>query len=243
MNWTSSQPFGDFTIPTEPLPEGLDWDAWCGQTEPVPFSTRVYLTYNEPGWHNITSYSGGSICNHGSHALDCVQWALGADRTGPIEITAKEKRWDAEITYRYANGVEVKLENPPPGGVKEDEKLTAFGAVFHGDKGSLYMHRGRFNTKPISISQEPIREDELHLYRSNHHLQNWFDCIRSRKKCAADVEIGHRSCSVCHLGNIARWTGRKLTWDPEKEVFPGDAEANALLSRRQRHGYELPKDV
>jgi predicted dehydrogenase len=251
QNWASSRPYRDFTIPAEPIPAGLDWDRWCGQTEPVPFSMHIYRTYNDPGWHNIATYSGGWLCNSGSHALDCVQWALGTDDTGPVEIWAEHKSWNAKLTYRYANGVLLKLEHSgAPAGKKipgdptpPEERASVFGAVFHGDRGTLYMHRGRFNTKPIAISQEPLRDDELHLETSNHHLHNWLQCIKSRNRPVAHEEIGHRSCTVCHLGNIARATGRKLTWDPVQEIFPGDAEANAFLERPQRRGYELPKIV
>ncbi len=247
MNWASSRPYSDFEIPTEPVPEGLDWDRWCGQTEPVPFSMHIYLTYNKPGWHNITTYSGGGMCNFGSHALDCVQWALGTDDTGPVEICVEAKAFNAPITYRYADGTLLKLVNvtktKDSGNKEATEQPSVFGGVFHGDKGTLYMHRGRFNTKPIAISKEPIHDDDLHLGHSNHHMQNWFDCIKSREKPVANEEVGHRSCSVCHLGNIARWTGRKLTWDPVKEIFPGDAEANSYLERPQRPGFELPKVV
>jgi len=107
----------------------------------------------------------------------------------------------------------------------------------------LAMHRGRFNTKPIAISQEPIRDSDNHLYKSDNHLQNWIDCIHSRRPTAADVEIGHRTCTLCHLANIARRTGRRLRWAPQQEVFPDDREANALLERPQRAPYQLPKEI
>ena len=105
------------------------------------------------------------------------------------------------------------------------------------------MHRGRFNTKPIALSKEPIGESDLHLYKSDHHFQNWIDSIKSRKKPAADIEIGHRTCTICHLANIARWTGRKLRWDPKAETFAGDEGANAYLERPQRAPYQLPDPV
>jgi predicted dehydrogenase len=246
QNWAGPRPYRDFNLPAEPVPEGLDWDRWCGPTEPVPFSMRVYLTYNNPGWHNIRTYSGGWLANAGSHALDMVQWALGADESGPVEVWAERQSYQSKVTLRYANGVLLKLEQTGDADTrlaKEPglELASAFGAIFYGDKGLLVMHRGRFNTKPIAISQEPIHEADVHLYPSDHHLQNWIDCMRSRRPPAADVEIGHRTCTVCHLANIARWTGRRLRWDPQQERFPGDDEANALLERSQRAPYQLPK--
>jgi predicted dehydrogenase len=251
QQWPSSRPYSDFGIPTEPIPEGMDWDRWCGQTEPVPFSMRVYLTYNNPGWHNIWRYSGGSLANAGSHALDIVQWGLGTDETGPVEVWAEGASYSARVTYRYASGVKLHLGFPPEmlqttaaGEKKQPEDTpSGFGAIFYGERGTLIEHRGRFNTKPIAISQEPLTDSDLRVYRSDHHFQNWIDCIKSRRRPAADVEIGHRSCTVCQLGKIARQLGRKLKWDPEKEIFPGDDEANVCLSRPQRSGYHLPDPV
>jgi hypothetical protein len=107
----------------------------------------------------------------------------------------------------------------------------------------MIMHRGRLNTKPIALSKEPIGEADLHLNKSDHHFQNWIDSIKSRQKPAADIEIGHRTCTICHLANIARWTGRKLRWDPKMESFPGDERANTYLERPQRAPHQLPKPV
>ena len=231
QNWAGSRPYGDFQLPEEPMPEGLDWDHWCGQTEPVPFNMHVYLTYNDPGWHNIRRYSGGWMANAGSHALDIVQWALGADDTGPVEVWPEAKGPNSKVTFRYANDVLLKLE--------DDKDASEFGAIFVGERGKLIEHRGRFNTIPIAISKEPITDQDTRLYKSDNHLQNWIDCIKSRQRPVADVEIGHRTCTVCHLANIARQLGRKLRWDPEKEIFPDD-EANAYLARPQRKPYNLP---
>jgi predicted dehydrogenase len=242
QNWPSSRPYRDFDIPAESVPDGMDWDRWCGPTEPVPFSARVYLTYNNPGWHNIWRYSGGSLANAGSHALDIVQWGLGTDDTGPVEVRADSAAYNAPVTYQYAGGVKLHLGFPSEMNEPED-KPSGFGAIFFGDRGTLIEHRGRFNTKPIAISQEPVTDRDLRVYKSDHHFQNWIDCIKSRKRPAADVEIGHRSCTVCQLGNIARQLGRRLKWDPEREVFQDDEEANSLLSRPRRKGYELPNIV
>ncbi|MDY0168184.1 MAG: Gfo/Idh/MocA family oxidoreductase [Thermoguttaceae bacterium] len=251
QRWASSRPYADFDIPAEPIPEGMDWDTWCGQTEPVPYNERVYLTYNNPGWHNLRRYSGGNLANSGSHALDIVQWGLGTDDTGPVEVWAESAHPGARLTYRYANGVKLHIGFPPEllektasGELQEpEEKPSAFGAIFYGERGRLVEHRGRFNTIPIALSQEPLPADAVPLYESKHHFQNWIDCIKSREKPAADVEIGHRTCSVCQLGGIARELGRKLTWDPEKEIFPGDDEANAYLERPQRKPFQLPEVI
>jgi hypothetical protein len=133
------------------------------------------------------------------------------------------------ILYRYANGVVLKLD-----------KGSGGGGVFFGEKGKLDLTRGRVKTTPPGIGEEITRQAKS---KDQNHVQNWVDCMRTRAKPAADVEIGHRSITVCHLGNIARWTGRKLRWDPVKEVFPGDAEANQYLDRVRRKPYELPESA
>ncbi len=237
-NWAGARPYTDFDLPVEPMPEGMDWEHWCGQTEPVPFSMHVYLTYNSPGWHNIRRYSGGSTANSGSHSLDVVQWALGTEDTGPVKVEPHGNQYNSEVTFRYASGVLLRLTNEV-----NSKDVSGFGAIFVGERGRLVMHRGRFNTIPIAISKEPLKEGDLRLYKSDHHFQNWIDCMKSRQKPVADVEIGHRACTICHLANIARWVGHKLKWDPGKEVFPDDDQANAYLSRPQRQGYQLPDPV
>lgn len=238
-------------LPAQPVPAGLDWDAWCGPNPVVDYHIDLYTPRANPGWISFRPYSGGEMTGWGAHGLDQIQWALGMDETGPVEVwvegepfaaptyTAPEPRARGEkecshpmIFYRYANGITVKLDNGNPG-----------GAIFVGEKGKIEIFRSRVTSNPAEIVKEPIRDDEIHLDASDNHMRNWLDCIKSREKPVADVEIGHRSATMCHLGNIARWLGRRLRWDPAAETFPGDAEANALLDRPRRKGYELPEQV
>jgi predicted dehydrogenase len=238
-------------FPAQPVPQGLDWDMWCGPTEVVPYHLDLYTPRANPGWISFRPYSGGEMTGWGAHGLDQIQCALGMDESGPVEVWVEGPKFNpptyAEpesgargnkmcsspmIFYRYANGVVLKLDNGNPG-----------GGIFIGDKGKIEIFRGRVTSNPEEIVKEPIRDDELHLYKSTNHVGNWIDCIRSREKPVADVEIGHRSTTVCHLGNIARWLGRKLRWDPEKEIFPGDDEANQYLDRPRRKPYELPEVI
>jgi predicted dehydrogenase len=238
-------------LPAQPVPDGLDWDMWCGPNEVVPYHIDLYTPRRNPGWISFRPYSGGEMTGWGAHGLDQIQWALGMDDTGPVEVWTEGPKFDPPtytepesrergekrcskpmIFYRYANGVVLKLDNGNPG-----------GGIFVGEKGKIEIFRGRVTSNPAEIVKEPIRDDEIHLYKSDNHFQNWLDCIRSREKPIADVEIGHRSTTVCHLGNIARWLGRKLRWDPEKEVFPGDDEANNYLDRPRRKPYPLPEVI
>jgi len=238
-------------FPGQPVPPGLDWDMWCGPTPLVPYHPDLYTPRAKPGWISFRPYSGGEMTGWGAHGLDQIQWALGMDESGPVEIWTEGPKFDPPtytepesqargdklcsspmIFYRYANGVTVKLDNGDPG-----------GAIFLGEQGKIEIVRDGVTSSPPEIVKEPIKDSEIHLSRSDNHTQNWLDCIRSREKPVADVEIGHRSTTVCHLGNIARWLGRKLTWDPVKETFPGDEEANGYLDRPRRKGYELPDPV
>ena len=233
-NYESSKPAAEYELREEPVPEGMDWDRWCGQTARVPFSMNRYLTYENPGWQRIREHSGGLLTNWGAHGLDMVQWALGTDDTGPVEVEPHGSESGSKLTFRYANGILLKLAT---------DSSVLGGGHFIGSEGEMFMTRGKFNTIPIAISKEKLTGKDTRLYKSDNHMQNWLDCIKSRKRCAADVEIGHRTATVCHLGGIARRLGRKLRWDPEREVFPGDDEANALLDRPKRKPYQLPDPV
>ena len=221
-------------LPEQPVPEGDDWDQWCGQTRLLPFNAALQF-----GWMQWRSYSGGEMTNWGAHGVDQVQWALGASQTGPTEIwpigTAPDL--NGEVHMRYANGIVVRYERT--GG-------PAGGAVFIGDKCKIEINRNKFTTNPPDFVKHPPEAASADIWEgegwvARPHIQNWLDCIQTREKPHADVEIGHRSISVCHLANIARQLGRKLQWDPEKEIFPDDDEANTYLARPRRRGYELPE--
>lgn len=238
-------------LPEQPVPQGLDWDMWCGPTEVVPFHQDIYTPRANPGWISFRPWSGGEVTGWGAHGLDQVQWALGMDESGPVEIWTEGGRLKApvyakpesrtrgdelcakpKVFFRYANGVTVVLDNGPAG-----------GAVFEGAEGTITINRNYLKVEPEELGRQPIKESEVHLYRSDDHMQNWFDCIKSRQLAVADVEIGHRSTTVCHLVNIARWLGRRLRWDPATEQFPADEEANRYLDRPRRAGYQMPDAV
>jgi predicted dehydrogenase len=240
-------------FPGQAVPAGLDWDAWCGQTTPVPFHSDIFIQRSKPGWISLRPYSGGEMTGTGAHGFDQIQWALDRDHTGPVEVWAEGGKlppvvYEApeslgrgdrlasegyRVRMRYADGIEVRLEPGEP----------AAGAVFIGDRGKVRVGNNEFTTSPAEIASVPQDQWKIRLPVSNDHLANWIDCIKTRQRPIADVEIGHRSAIVCHLGNIVRWVGRKLTWDPQREVFPGDDEANSYLSRPMRAPYQLPDPV
>jgi predicted dehydrogenase len=220
--------------PAEPMPEGLDWDQWCNQTELRPYHTKLHRS-----WALWWDYDGGGqswgVSGWGTHSLDQVQAALGTSETGPVELTPVEPGPTGKVQMKYASGTIVSLEQEI---IKDHQQL---GAIFQGTNGRIQIIRGDFSTDRPELKKgaPPVLPEGPG--EDNPHLQNFFDCVKTRKRPNADVEIGHRSTTVCHLVNMCRDLGRTLNWDPKAETFVNDAEANRLLSRERRAGYELPK--
>ncbi|NOZ41266.1 MAG: Gfo/Idh/MocA family oxidoreductase [Planctomycetes bacterium] len=215
-----------------PVPEGDNWDAWQSQAEERAFSPHLQF-----GWMQWRSYSGGEMTNWGAHGVDQIQCALGMSQSGPVEIWPTSPGPNGKLRMRYANDVEVHFEL---------EKGPLGGCIVVGEDCKIEINRNKFTTNPKDFVKDPPNPAEALEWEgpgwiAKPHIKNWLDCIKTREKPNADVEIGHRSISVCHLANIAREIGRKLKWDPETETFPGDEEANAYLSRPRRKGYELPE--
>ncbi len=225
MGWTPRAP--------EPIPRGLDWDQWCNQAELRPYNHDLQF-----GWGHYIDYDTGGqswgVTGWGTHSLDQVQCALGADNTGPIEIWPEEEGLSARVTARYASGTMLKLEGKKRG-------MEDLGAIFIGDQGKIEIKRGGFTASPNELLKGAPPETKQGRGESVAHIQNFLDCVRTRKRPNADVETGHRATTLCHLVNICRIMGRKLYWDPLGEKFAGDDQANMLLSRPRRKGYELPK--
>lgn len=222
-------------IPRAPMaiPEGLDWDQWCNQTE-----LRQYHVELQRGWSSYRDYDGGGqswgVSGWGTHALDQVQCALGTDHTGPTEIWQEEVGATKPIFMRYLNGTVLKMVGP-----KRDH--ADLGAIFYGTNGRIEIKRGLFETDRSELlkgAPEPTPEGRG---EDSYHLTNFFDCVRTRKLPNAHVEVGHRSTTVCHLANICRELERPLRWDPGHERFFNDGDADRLLARPRRKGYELPK--
>ena len=218
--------------PEEPMPAGLNWDQWCNQTELRPYHSKL-----QRGWATWWDYDGGGqswgVSGWGTHSLDQVQAALGTSETGPVEIWPEGPGPECKVTMRYTGGTLVKLEQPV---INDHQQL---GAIFVGSKSRLQIVRGDFIPEDADLKKSAPDVTREGPGEDIFHLRNFFECIKSRRKPNADVEIGHRSTTVCHLVNICRDFGRKLEWDPKAEKFKGDAEANAMLSRPRRKGYEL----
>ncbi len=247
-----------------PVPDGLNWDFWQGQTPRVPY-IRERCHYTFRWWYE---YSGGKMTDWGAHHLDTAQWGLGMDESGPVAVESigSEPKRDPNsfncherflVTYTYANGTKLLCSDRQLPNSLEPRHDN--GVLFVGEDNKwIFVNRslieasdqeerpiaGKRGVKgraggPSKLLQEPLPKDAIRLYVSTDHMQNWLDGIRTRKPCICTAEIGHRSVTVCHIGAISlRLGGKKLTWDPVKEQF-GQAEANQMMSRPMHGGWKL----
>lgn len=239
------------------VPPGFDYDAWLGSTPDVPYTLdRVMPTkgFDRPGWLRMEQFGAGMITGWGAHHVDTAHWGMDTELTGPVEIWGQAQfptdgLWDVHgpfKTYgRYANGVVMTISGEFENGIK-----------WIGDKGWIFVCRDGMTT-PTATSNDssvpiiPLRAsdprildsvigpNEFHPYTSDDQHGNWLDCIHSRKAPTAPAEIGHRACSTCLLHWIAMKTQHRVHWDPASETIVGDDIAGNLVSRHQRHPYEL----
>jgi len=205
-------------------PDWLDYDRWLGQAPWRPFHPGLL------GWMRWKDYSGGEMTNWGAHMFDIAQWGLGADESGPVEIIPPDGNEFKVLTYRYACGAIMTRESisrPTP------------GVRFEGTKGMVEVSREHLMTEPKSLRRQKFGPDEIHLYESKEHPDNFLECVRTRKRPASDAAVGYRSITVCHLGNIAHWLKRPLQWDPAAEQFVNDPEADRMLWREMRSPWQI----
>lgn len=220
--------------PVTQVPEGLDWNFWLGPAPYVPYRGVVHWN-----WRWIMDYSGGQLTDWAGHHIDIAHWGMGWDYTGPVEIEGKgnypkEGLYNAPTEYKfackYADGTILTVAN--------NQQLTQ-GAKWYGEKGWIHVNRGGLTASNEKILREEIAPNEIKLYESRDHKQNFLDCVKSRKLTICPAEVGLRSISVALLGEIAMLTGRKIKWNPEKEEIKGDPEASALLGRSYREPWVL----
>lgn len=220
------------TKPT-PVPEGFDYDMWLGPAPWTPYSPgRCHWNFR---W--VSDYSGGQITDWAGHYCDVAQWGMGTELTGPIEIEGKgvfpsDSLFDTVENYqfvcKYAEGFTMIVAGHFTDGVR-----------FEGSDGWVFVSAGGMDAHPKSLLDSVIGADEIRLYKSNDHKGNFLDCIRTRSETASPAEVAQRSVSVGHLGLIAIEMGCKLKWEPKKELFVEDCEANRLLSRPMRSPWHL----
>lgn len=220
-------------LPAEPVPDYLDWDRWLGPSQWRPYNAVLspHITKDVfPHWRDYKGFGGGGMTDWGAHMFDIVQWALGMDDSGPVEVIPPGDSEHKVLTYRYANGTLMKRE---PNGYHQG------GVMFHGTKGRLYVTRWFLHTWPESLMNIQLKPDEIHLYNSTNHHADWLRAIRKRTKPICDVEIGHRSATVCNIGNLAYEMKRPVKWDPVNEKFTNSEDANRFLGRNFRSPWKL----
>ncbi|QRR02344.1 Gfo/Idh/MocA family oxidoreductase [Dyadobacter sandarakinus] len=243
-----------------PVPENLNYDMWLGSTPEVYYTLdRVHSQTDindRPGWLRLEQFGAGMITGWGSHHIDIAHWGMDTELTGPLEITGKagfpapgSGLWDVHgdflVHATYANGVVMEIGGTNPNGIK-----------FEGTDGWIFVSRGNvgvtasdpvaaqssskneaFYASDPKILGSVIQPNEVHLYESPEQHQNWLECIRNGKQTISHAEIAQRSCTACLIAHTAMKLGKTLKWNPEKEEYIGDAEANATLSRVQRAPY------
>jgi predicted dehydrogenase len=228
-------------FPVVAVPEGTDYQMWLGPAPWAPYmrerveTVGTYLKY----WWHISDYTLGWLSGWGIHYIDIAQWGNGTELTGPQEVEGTAEfpqdglcdcaiSWDVKM--KYANGATLQFTG--------DERNEQ-GTFFEGPDGWIFVNRDVIKAHPKSLLSEKIGPNEIHLPVSNHHQQNFLDAVKARSKPVSPIESAVCSDIVCQLANIATRLGRKLRWDPEKEKFIDDDEANAMLKRAMRSPWHL----
>jgi predicted dehydrogenase len=249
-------------IPETAVPEGLDYDFWLGPAPSVAYRALPELRqgygggvplysnghYSFRNWHE---YSGGKLTDWGAHHVDIACWAIGANQTGPSKVTPVNFKLPVEykdghptVSDRYNAATNFEIHAAMPNDVlmvitSEGDN----GILFEGTEGRFFVNRGKITGKPVEeLKDKPLPEGAIEaIYGgkvSENHTENFTAAMKSRKQPISDVWTHNRMLEICHLSNIAMRFGRALTWDPEKRQIVGDDQANAMLSRPSRKGYE-----
>lgn len=213
------------------VPEGFDYDRWLGPTPFYEYSeNRVKGNYGG-GWRCYWDYGSRKFGDWGAHHFDIVQWALGRDETGPVEFIPKGFEGNEHHHYRYADGITVWRDKKPDHGHM---------IRFIGTKGEVHVSRGKIDSLPKELVRHKFSGNDIQVYDSADHRQNFLDSIKSRKPTICPATVGHRTATICQLAGIAQRLVRPLKWDPVAEKITNDAEAAKMQDRTRRKGYELP---
>lgn len=238
-----------------PVPKDLNYEMWLGSTPEVPYTeigVHPQKGYSRPGWLRLEQYGAGMITGWGQHHYDSAAWGMDTEYTGPISVEAvaqfpKSGLWnvhgDFMVKQEYENGITTYTSGGFTNGIR-----------YEGEDGWIFVSRGNYvasASDPVdqansakaldasdpAILRSVIKENEIHLYKSDEQHGNWLDCIKTRKQPISPIEIGHRACSVCLVSHIAMKIPGVLKWDPKKEKFIDNDQANSMLSRPQRAPY------
>jgi len=226
------------TWKAEPVPEGLDWDLWLGPAPWAPFH-RNACHYN---FRFILDYAAGQVTNWGAHYIDIAQWALGMDDSGPVSVEGHGEfpttglfttATKVDFTCRYASGVTLRCRTRYDG-------VFDGNVRFFGERGWIDVSRSKsIASEPALLREAAARQGTLKLPVSTNHHDNFLQCMRTRERPISDVEIGHRTTTICNLGNIAMLLDRSVRWDPVAEKFVDDPIADRLRGRAMRGPWSL----
>jgi len=229
-------------LPEENMEPGLDWDLWLGPAPLRPYNAVLSprgFPKGYPAWRHYREYGSGGVGDWGAHHFDIVQWAFGYDTGGPVEFfPAETADAKAGVRWRYDNGVEVTHR-------------SGNGVTFYGDKGKLYVNRGKFKLwlgdqlkaeamdSYAPLLKELLPANAVRLYHSTNQITDWLKCIKSRELPICDVETGHRSATVCNLANAVYFSGKGLKWNPATEAFVDGTGDARWLTREYRAPWKL----
>ncbi len=223
----------DWDLQAEPTPEGLNWALWMGPN----VIDRPYNNFLAPNlqsdfwakWRDYKEFGGGYMTDWGAHMFDIGQWGLDMDNSGPVKVIPPGEGKESGLIYEYANGVQMIHQTEPGKNY----------CHFFGTEGEVYVQRGLLRTTPQALHDKIFLEDEYKIYVSEDHYHDFLTAMRTRKRPICDVETGHRTATVCNIGNIAYALQRPLEWNPEKEKFKGDGQANKLLKRKLKKEWKV----
>ncbi len=218
--------------PSSAAPAGVDWNTWLGPAPAADFSERRMVD-----WRWFYDYSGGMMCDWGAHHNDIAQWGNGTSHTGPVKVEPVSVQFPTDGMFETA--VNFHVRSTYANGVTLDTVSDNSGVTFTGTDGWIRVNRGFFEASDPEMEKTPLSPSEVHLYESPGHQRDWLNCIQTRRQPIADVEIGCRSVTICHLANIALRTGKTIQWDPEKEQITNDPSLNTWLDRPYRAGWRL----
>lgn len=223
-------PSAPCNLPYQPTPNYLNWEQWLGPAPLRSYHKIIVEASWFPDWRWYREYGGGILSDWGAHMFDIVQWALGMDHSGPIKYEAPiEPTASRRLKMFYENGIEVEHRNFGRG----------FGVRFFGTEGTMDISRGYFETSQKELVDIELKSTDEQLYVSTSHETDWVNSAKSGSKPICNAEVGHRTATICHIANLAYEFRRPLEWDPVKEEFKDDFEANLRRGKRYRKPYKL----
>ena len=227
--------------PAMPVPEGFDYDFWLGPAPWAPYTEkRCHWNFR---W--ILDYSGGQLTDWAAHHCDIANWGMGTEYTGPMEVEGsgeypRDGLWNAATNYRFFCKYPAGASPVAPDGFTMDvSNKNRGGATWEGTEGWVWVDRGGIDANPKELLSSKIGPNEVHLYKRSDHMGDFLECMKTRAVTITPIEVAHRAISIAHLGNIAMRLGRKVKWDPVKELILDDPETSRMLLRSMRAPWHI----